>query len=342
MTAWWDRDLHRDRRPFLTARGSIRTALRAWFEAEGFTETECPQLGISPGNETHLHGFATTRLHPDGTSVPLYLHTSPEFAAKKLLAAGETAIFEFSRVFRNREIGSPLHAAEFTMLEWYRAHVGWHKVMDDTVHLARLAAQAAGSGGWQWRGQRIDADVPEERMTLAEAFDRHAGIDLLSTLSATGEPDRERLALAVGTAGLRVSDDDSWSDLFTKVMVARIEPHLGRGRPTILCEYPAPEAALARRVPGDGRVAERFELYICGVELANGFGELTDAAEQRARFQADMDEKERIYGMRYPLDEDLLAALPHMPPSSGVAMGFDRLAMLASGARSIRDVLWGG
>jgi elongation factor P--(R)-beta-lysine ligase len=337
---WFDPQRHADRRPFLRARGTIRAALRGWFEARGFVEAECGILQLSPGNETHLHGFATRRLWPDGAQQPLYLHTSPEFAAKKLLAAGETALFDFARVFRNREIDSPLHAAEFTMLEWYRAHADWQVVIEDTLALARAAAAAVGAPVWHWRGVEVSAQAPVEHLSLAEAFERHAGIDLLATLGPAGEPLREALAAQVAAAGLRAAPDDSWSDLFTKVLVARIEPHLGRTAPTILHSYPAPEAALARRSASDPRVAERFELYVCGVELANGFGELTDPAEQSARFEADMDEKERLYGERYPIDPELLEALARMPPASGVALGFDRLVMLCTGARSVHDVIW--
>ena len=149
------------------------------------------------------------------------------------------------------------------------------------------------------------------------------------------------LALLIGVvAGLRTAPDDSWTDLFSRVMVERVEPNLGIGRATILREYPISEAALARPSPRDGRVAERFELYCCGVELANAFGELTDPDEQRRRFEADMDEKEKIYGERYPIDEDFLAALAIMPEASGSALGFDRLVMLATGATRIDQVLW--
>jgi len=175
---------------------------------------------------------------------------------------------------------------------------------------------------------------------VADAFSRHAGIDLLATVAADVGTDRDALYAALTKAGLRTAPDDSWADLFSRVMVEKIEPNLGLGRATILCEYPVAEAALARPSPRDPRVAERFELYCCGVELANGFGELTDPVEQRARFESEMAEKQRIYGERYPIDEDFLAALAHMPPASGVAMGFDRLAMLATGARKIDDVLW--
>jgi lysyl-tRNA synthetase class 2 len=185
-----------------------------------------------------------------------------------------------------------------------------------------------------------DPFLEPERLTLAEAFDRYARIDLLTTISRKGEPDRQKLANLAVKAGIRIGADDSWSDIFSRVLVEKIEPELGRGRATILCEYPISEAALARRSPRSAKVAERFELYACGVELANAFGELTDACEQRRRFEADMEEKARIYGELYPLDEDFLAALAVMPEASGAALGFDRLVMLASGASRIEQVIW--
>lgn len=338
-TPFWRPDVHADRRPALLARGRIKTALRRWFEARAFTEVEAAILQVSPGNETHLHGFGTTLIDNAAVPHPYYLHTSPEFAAKKLLAAGETRIFDFARVFRNRE-RTALHHPEFTMLEWYRAGEDYEALMQDCAALLGEAAHAAGTTMLRWRGIEADPFAEPERLTLQEAFRRHAGIDLLRTVTADHDVDRGGLAADAVEAGIRVAADDSWSDIFSRILSERIEPHLGRGRATILCEYPISEAALARPKPGDPRVAERFELYACGVELANAFGELTDPAEQRRRFEADMDEKERIYGERYPVDEDFLAALALMPAASGIALGFDRLVMLCVGARRIEDVLW--
>ena len=336
---WWSPERHADRRGRLLARGAIKRALRGWFEDRGFNEIEAGQLVVSPGAEAHLHAFRTEAIGPDGAARPLYLHTSPEFAAKKLLAAGETAIFDFARVFRNRERGA-LHAAEFTMLEWYRAHAPWDAVMDDACALLRTAAEACGVRALGWRDRICDPFLAAERLSVADAFGRFAGIDLTATLDERGEGRRDALAGPAAALGLRVADDDSWSDLFSKVLVAWIEPHLGLHAPVLLHSYPACEAALARRSPHDPRFAERFELYACGVELANGFGELTDPVEQRARFAAEMALKARLYGETQPVDEDLLAALALMPPASGVAMGFDRLVMLCVGARHIDDVLW--
>lgn len=321
------------------ARGAIRRAIRAHFEGQGFTETEVAALAVSPGNEAHLHGFATEAVSLAGERTGLYLHTSPEFAAKKLLAAGETKIFEMARVWRNRERG-PLHHPEFTMLEWYRAGAPYETLMADCADLLRRAAEAAGASRMTFRGLEADPFAEPERMTVAEAFQRFAGVDLMACVAADGAVDRDALAAQATARGLRVAGDDTWSDIFSRIIAGEVEPKLGVGRPVILCEYPVAEAALARPKPGDARVAERFELYVCGVELANAFGELTDAGEQRRRFEAEMAEKARVYGEAYPLDEDFLAALAQMPAASGAALGFDRLVMLAAGASHIEQVLW--
>jgi len=334
---FWDPRVHADRRPALLARGRIIAALRAWFAAADFVEVETGALQVSPGNETHLHAFATRLAAPDGASSPLYLRTSPEFACKKLLAAGERRIVEFAKVFRNRERGA-LHHPEFTLLEWYRAGEPYDALIADCAALLALAAQAAGVRELTFRGRAADPFAEPQRLTVAEAFARFAGIDLMATLDH-GRPDREALARAAGSAGVRVGDDDRWADIFSRVLVERVEGNLGIGRPAILDQYPTVLAALARPGP-DPRVAERFELYVCGVELANGFGELTDPAEQRSRLEREMAEKERIYGERYPIDEDFLAALAAMPQACGIALGLDRLVMLATGAGRIDQVLW--
>ena len=336
---WWRPERHRDRRPFLLARNSITSAVRAWFEARGFVEVEPSALQVSPGNEAHLHAFSTEAVGLDGRRTPLHLRTSPEFACKKLLAAGEREIFDFARVWRNRERG-PLHHPEFTLLEWYRAETSYEVLMRDCADLLRLAAETAEVRLLGYRGRTADPFAEPERLTVAEAFDRFAGLDVLATLDDQGAGDRDALAAQARAAGVRIADDDTWTDVFSRAMVERIEPRLGQGRATILYEYPICEAALARAKPSDPRVAERFELYACGVELANAFGELTDACEQRLRFQAEMDEKVRVYGERYPLDEDFLDALASMPPASGAALGFDRLVMLATGAAHIEQVVW--
>src|SRR6266853_1367450 len=283
MTEWRPDKLAK-RLPNLQARARLQAAMRQWFAAEGFVEVETPILQVAPGAEVHLAGFVTDWEMPDGEERERWLHSSPEFAMKKLLAGGVPRLFQFARVFRNAE-GSALHHPEFTMLEWYRAGAGYEAIMEDCAALLALTG------------------VKELR------WGEHAG--------------------------------DTWEDLFFRIMFDKIEHRLGMGRPTILCEYPISMAALARAKPGNPRVAERFELYVCGVELANAFGELTDPDVQRARLRADLDEKERLYGVRWPVDADFLAALDHgLPDCAGVALGFDRLVMLATGARHIEDVLW--
>ncbi len=339
LPPWWTLDAHARRRPRLLQRNAIKRAVRAWFEADGFTEVDAAALQISPGNEAHLHAFATDMIGPDGRTDRLYLHTSPEFACKKLLAAGEARIFDFARVWRNRERG-PLHHPEFTLLEWYRVGEPYEALMGDCAALVALAAETAGRTRFSFRGRSMDPFAEAERITLAEAFDRFAHIDLLASVAKDGSTDLETLTVAARAAGVRVAEDDVWADIFSRVLVERIEPRLGEGRLTVLYEYPASEAALSRLSPEDCRVAERFEVYACGVELANAFSELTDPAEQRRRFEAEMAEMARVYGERYPIDETFLEALAHMPPACGAALGFDRLAMLATGADRIEDVLW--
>ena len=335
---WWRPDRHADKRPFLLARGRMRTAIRRWFETEGFIEVEAAALQVSPGNETHLHAFATELIGSDGARQPLYLHTSPEFACKKLLAAGEEKIFTFAPAFRNRERGA-LHHPAFTMLEWYRANEPYQRLMDDCAALLRLAAEAAGTTTLTYGTRSADPFATPERVTVAQAFQRFAGIDLLATLGGE-RAERDALAQTAVAAGIKVAPDDTWGDVFSRILVEKIEPGIGNGRATLLTEYPAAQAALARRSAFDPRIAERFELYACGVELANAFGELTDPAEQRRRFEAEMAEKQRIYGERYPIDEDFLAVLAHMPAAGGGALGFDRLVMLATGAAHIEQVIW--
>lgn len=333
----WAPHVHADRRSRLLTRNRLTRATRAFFESRNFVEVDTAILQLSPGNEAHLAAFATSLKAPDGESTPLFLHTSPEFACKKLLAAGEPRLFTLARVFRNGE-RSALHHPEFTMLEWYRAAVPYTVLMEDCAALLRCAAEGTALP-WRYRGREADPTALPERLTVAAAFATHAGIDLAATLEVPGG-DREAFAAAARRSGVRVADDDTWSDIFARVLAERVEPHLGQGRPTILDRYPIVEAALARACPDDPRFAERFELYLCGVELANAFGELTDATEQRRRFEQDMTLRAERYGDPYPIDEDLLAAVAVMPAASGIALGFDRLAMLAAGAERIEQVMW--
>jgi len=335
---FWSAGAYAARRPYLLARGRIAAALRVWFAKRDFVEVETAALQVSPGNETHLHAFATDLIGPDGKRRPLYLHTSPEFACKKLLAAGETRVVDFARVFRNRERGA-LHHPEFTMLEWYRANETYEALMDDCAEILAETARAADTRQFRFQDKTVDPYAAPERLTVADAFARYAGVDLLATVNRS-RGERTALAAEAIKAGVAIAQDDTWGDVFSRILAERVDPHLGIDRATILYEYPLPLAALARPKPGSDKVAERFELYICGVEVANAFGELTDVTEQRARFEAAMAEKQRIHRERYPVDEDFMDALGRMPQASGIALGFDRLVMLATGAQHIDQVIW--
>lgn len=334
--SWWHPGRHKDRQVWLHARHDIQQTIRRWFLDDGFLEVDPGILQVSPGNETHLHAFETELIYPDLNRRRLYLHTSPEFACKKLLAGGERRIFSFSKVFRNREAGA-LHLPEFTMLEWYRLGESYERVMADSVSIARLAAATVDAESFSWNGRACRPATPVLATTVSEAFAAR-GYDLRATLSAAGGDVDRLMEQARGIdPGLERFDD--WSALFNAVLV-EIERGLGENCLTLLREYPAIESALARPCLEDPIFAERFELFAAGVELANGFGELTGSAAQRARLEAQMDARETIYGERYPIDDDFIEALDVMGPASGCALGFDRLVMLACGASRVRDVVW--
>jgi lysyl-tRNA synthetase class 2 len=337
---WWHPESLARRRPNLLARARIMAAMRQWFAAEDFVEVETPALQVSPGLEPHLMAFSTEILGPDGARRALHLHTSPEFAMKKLLAAGEPRICQFARVFRNGE-RSATHHPEFTMLDWYRAGADVDALIDDCAGLLRAAVAAAGIDGRLRRGPvACDPALPVERLPVPEAFAR-LGIDLLATAPDPLAPDAAALARAAEGIGIRTAPGDRWDDIFFRIFLERIEPTLGSPAPTAVTHWPIAMAALARPDPADPRVARRFELYVAGVELANAFGELTDPTEQRRRFEADRATAEALYGRAYPIDEDFMAALDQgLPESAGIALGIDRLVMLATGATTIDDVLW--
>ncbi|SMH58903.1 EF-P lysine aminoacylase EpmA [Azospirillum agricola] len=340
LPPWHPREFAR-RRPFLSARGRVLGAVRRFFEEHAFVEVDTPALQVSPGMEPHLQAFATDLQgpHPDDRR-RLYLHTSPEFAMKKLLVAGVPRLWQLAHVYRNGE-RSGTHAPEFSMLEWYRAGEGYRSLIGDCQELLRGGAEAGGHRRFAFRGMECDPFKEWRILTVPDAFLEYAGIDLMATCDGSHEPDPAALAAESARIGIAPHDGDRWEDIVFRIMFDRIEPHLGAGVPCVLTDYPLCMAALSRPKPGNPRLAERFELYACGLELANAFGELTDAAVQRARFEADMELKQRLYGERFPVDEEFLAALEHgMPESSGIAMGFDRLAMLCSGAEDIGQVLW--
>jgi len=337
---WWRPDRFAARRPHLESRARIVAAIRRFFAERDFLEVDTPALQISPGLEPHLMAFASELVATDGRRRTLHLHTSPEFAMKKLLVAGLPRIFQLAHVFRNGE-RARTHHPEFTMLEWYRAGASYRDLMADCEALLRAALAASGGAAFRWAGRHCDPLGAWHYLSVAESFTRYCGIDLLATAPDPRHPSLALLASAARDIGVTPHDGDDWEDLFFRLFLDRIEPFLGIGAPTILYDYPTALAALSRAKPEDGRLAERFEVYVCGLELANAFGELTDAATQRTRFEADRARKRALYGYDYPVDEDFLAALAHgLPESAGIALGVDRLVMLATGAASIEDVLW--
>jgi lysyl-tRNA synthetase class 2 len=341
MQEWWRPDRFALRRERLERRGRIVDAVRRFFAVRGFVEVDTPALQVSPGLEPHLQAFAT-KLHDPRQSrlARRFLHTSPEFAMKKLLVAGVPRIWQLAHVFRDGERSST-HHPEFSMLEWYRAGASYRDLMEECAALVRSCQEAAGAAALAWRGRTADARREWRRVSVAEAFREHCGIDLLATAPDPLKPDADRLAAAASGIGVAPHPGDDWETLFFRIFLERIEPLLGLGAPAILYDYPVSMAALSRRSPKDPRLAERFEAYVCGLELANAFGELTDPSEQRSRFIADQARKKALYGHSYPIDEDFLTALEHgLPACAGIALGFDRLVMLATAADDIEDVLW--
>lgn len=336
MTASWHPDLFAKRYPFLKTRQQVVRTIRAFFDAQDFDETDTPILQTAPGCEVHLHAFATEIISPDlQARKELWLHTSPEFAMKKLIAAGVKKQYQICHVFRNAE-GSSRHSPEFTMIEWYRVGCDYRQIMEDCIHLLRDVARKTNITHYQYQGKKCDPFADAEYLTLHDAFLKYADIPLGDVLD-----DRDRFYELAVKAGARVLKDDSWDNIYFAVLNELIEPHLGEGRMTFLYEYPAHMAVLSRKKESDPRWAERFELYVNGLELANAFSELTDVVEQRTRFTADMQEKQDIYGHRWPIDEDFLDAMAHgMPACAGIALGVDRLVMLTCATDDIADVLW--
>ncbi|MCC7536663.1 MAG: EF-P lysine aminoacylase GenX [Deltaproteobacteria bacterium] len=293
----------------LRARSRARAAVRAFFDARGYLEVDTPQLVPSPGVEVHLDAFEVL-----GADAPRFLITSPEYQMKRLIAGGLGNVYQLCHCFRRDELGA-LHQPEFTMLEWYRVDAGMADVVADTEALvAHVATAMHGAPTLPGPTGTMDVSPPWDRLTVRDAFRRFAGVEVDSLLR-----DEAR---------------------FFETLVTDIEPKLGVERPTVLYAYPAQMASLARLSPEDPTVAERFEVYVRGIELANGFGELTDAEEQRTRCEADLAKRARLGKPPYPLDERFLAALREgMPSSGGVALGFDRLVMLLLGEPVIDDVV---
>lgn len=336
MKTWWHPDQFARRKPLLETRVTMMRAIRAFFESRDYWEVETPVLQVSPCMDAHIRAFCTSLQSVDQQSaVDMYLHTSPEFAMKKLLVAGLPKIFQLCRTFRNAE-GASTHEPEFTMLEWYAAGMTYRELMDECVDLIRHCAGKTGCKMIDWRGRVTDPFSDWQFLSVGDAFEQYAGIDLPAVMD-----DLDAFGAAAAKAGYPPHDGDSWDDVFFRVFLPLIEPELGHPAPTILYDYPATMASLARRRSDDPRFCERFEIYICGLELANAFGELTDPVEQRSRFVEENIIRKDLYGDEYPVDADFIAALEFgLPDASGIALGVDRLAMLLTGAADIADVIW--
>ncbi len=287
------------KRPRLEQRARIVQMIRAFFVARGYLEVETPHR--LPGNAPEAHIDAVA-------SDDWFLQTSPELCMKRLLAAGYEKLFQICRCWREGDRGKR-HLPEFTMLEWYAADCDYRRLMDECEILLRaLVPQES----FTYQGEIIDLSDPFERLTVAEAFAQHASLGLSEALE---------------------------TDRFEELLTQEVEPHLGRGRPSFLIEYPSELAALARLHPERPQVAERFELYIAGIELANAFSELTDPEEQRLRFTADEAERRAAGKLPYPVPEKFLAELAAMPEAAGIALGLDRLVMLLTDATTIDEVV---
>lgn len=333
---WWHPDNFMQKRTNLQKRGQVIKAIRGYFDDAGFDEVQTPVLQVCPTIDMHIHAFATDLQGVDlKVKKKLYLQTSPEFDMKKLLTAGMEQIYQICPVFRNAE-GSKRHSPEFTMIEWYRANADYTDIMRDCEAVLQACAKAVNIKEYRYKDHVCDPYQDFERLSVVEAFARYADINLVDYLG-----DKEGFLNQVSALGIHTAKDDEWDDLFFRVMDAKIEPFLGMERPTILMDYPVSMASLSKKKENDPRFAERFELYVCGIELANAFSELTDADEQQKRYDIDMAEKKRLYGEHYPMDQEFIEALKHgMPQSGGIALGVDRLVMLATGAEEIKDVLW--
>jgi elongation factor P--(R)-beta-lysine ligase len=369
---WWFSDKENSKHTLLENRSLIIKQIRRFFDEKGFWEVETPALQICPGMEVHLKAFRTELVETFETDKrEFYLHTSPELTMKKLLVAGWDKIYQMTHVFRNEE-RSLHHHPEFTMLEWYQTGADYKEIMKQTEDLVKSCAEMLQITTLKNGGIENEIFSPWEYLSVQEAFLKYAGIDILSTVKTESlckstlnesaeagvlsentknaeraerteilEPDPSLLRAQAEKSGIKTSANDRWEDIFFRVMLEKVEPHLGQTVPTFLYDYPVALGALAKKSATNPKVAERFEVYACGVELGNAFSELTDAHEQRIRFEHDQKMKKELYGYTYPLDEDFLDALTTgLPACAGIAIGVDRLVMLLLGADKIDDILW--
>ena len=314
-------------------RHRVVQAVRQYFVQAEFLEVDTAVCVRAPAPELYIDAPQVT-LQAMGKPHLRYLQTSPELPMKRLLAAGLTKIFQFAAVFRDGDHSSS-HRPEFRLLEWYRRGAGYQVLFDDCEGLLRGAARAAGHppGHLNYRGRSVNLEAPFVRLSVEAAFQKYVGFSILDSLSSPV------LRTRLSQVNIEHADSDSWDDLFHRAYLARVEPALCQfDQPVFLTEFPAPLAALAQCCPSDPRAAERFELFVCGMELANAFGELTCATTQRARFVAEAGRRAAAKKVVYPLDEAFLQALQGLPPSAGIALGVDRLLMLLFNAADMDEV----
>ncbi|MBR1544556.1 MAG: EF-P lysine aminoacylase GenX [Alphaproteobacteria bacterium] len=326
--------------PFLLNRNKIISAIKSFFSDENFIEVDTPILQYSPGMEVHLSAFETMFNNINGIDKQkLYLHTSPEFSMKKLLSFGMKNIYQFTHTFRN-EVVSPTHYPEFTMLEWYRVGYNYEKLMSDCEQILKRSLEIIGTDHFEYNGKKCFLNDGIEKLTIAQAFEKFCHFDILSTIDNPQNPSTKLITPFAKKLNINVSESDTWDDIYEKLMFEYIEPNLGDKKPTILYEYPIHQAALSAPKSDNPNIAERFELYICGVELANAFTELTNRKVQEERFLHDQAEKQKIYGTTFPIDYEFLNSIENLENCTGIAMGIDRLIMLANHTNNIKDVLW--
>lgn len=309
---------------------------REFFWSQGFTETDTPIALKLPGQEPYLSPVPIVFHSPTGKEEQLYLHTSPEFGLKKLLAAGYKKVFSVVKCFRDYEaFGDGTHNTEFTMLEWYRAPGSYFDFMDDTEKLFQYIGRALGKTSVEFRGQTCAIAEKWDRKTMNEVWQEFVGVNLDDYLTV------EAMSKLVENKGYPIGTTDAYEDLFFKVFLNEIEPKLGLDRPVFVYEYPKQMCSLSRVCAHDSRYAERAELYSAGLELANGFGELVDPEEQCDRLEADRQLRERLGKESWPVDPDFIAALASgMPEAGGIALGIDRMVVLFTGAKDINEVLF--
>lgn len=335
MSTWKTLNDHPEKIEFLKKREKIIDAIRLFFKQQDFLEVDTPLMVRSPGMEPYLEVFETTLLDTDRSSQKAYLLTSPEYALKKLLAAGIPKLFQICKSFRNGEGKSKKHNAEFTIMEWYRTNADYIDIMDDCENLCRFIVQTLfGKTTFTYQGKDFNFTKPWERLSVAQAFQKYCNIDVKTLLD-------EKLLLEAGKKrGFSVDKHTTWEQIYNQFFLNDIDVHLGVEQPTILYDYPVSQASLSKKKRGDPRFAERFEFYLAGIEMGNAFSELTDADEQLRRFQIEREERKSLGKTLYDIDMDYIEALHSgIPQSGGIAVGIDRLCMFFSNTADIQDII---